>query len=86
MKGKNLQLKYLREKCGDRQQDFGKIIGVSATQYAKKENGKADFTLTESYLLREYINKKLGIELTVDQIFLQQNFLLSSETIVNKGA
>lgn len=38
-KEKYLKLKYLREKFGYSQQDFGFMIGVTSGQYSKKENG-----------------------------------------------
>lgn len=73
---KYLKLKYLRERCGMRQDEMGLKIGVSSGQYSKKENGTQPWELEECKIIKKIINDHLvsiGEEpLTIDDIFFKE--------------
>jgi len=53
----NLQetnLKMLRAKFGNTQKDMSELLKVSRIQYAKKEQGKAKFSLDEAKVIANY--------------------------------
>ncbi|MCT4543520.1 MAG: helix-turn-helix domain-containing protein [Vallitalea sp.] len=72
-------LKYLRELTGSKQEEFAKIIGVTAGQYCKKENGIQPWSLSECKIISDHINNKLHTEYTVDEIFLQTMLPISNK-------
>lgn len=69
-------LKYLRERTGNKQEDFSKMIGVSCGQYSKKETGNQKWFLSECEILRDYINNWLKNkgenEMSIDEIFFSE--------------
>lgn len=75
---KYLKLKHLRELCGFKQADFGRFIGLSESQYCKKERGTSPFSLIECKMLTDKINAALKTEYTVDAIFLSTEMLISN--------
>jgi DNA-binding XRE family transcriptional regulator len=87
IKEKYLKLKYLRERFGYSQQDFGFLIGVTAGQYSKKENGSQPWDLKECLKIRNKINehlKAIGEDLLIiDQIFYAE---MVSKTTRKKSA
>lgn len=63
-------MKANRARCGLNQESLGKMIGLSASTYASKENGKIIFTLEEAFTITQKLNlllakkgyEKVGIE------------------------
>lgn len=60
-------IKAFRESTGKRQEDFARIIGVSAVNYSKKENGSVKFSLEEAKKISTYFNKP------IEDIFFAEN-------------
>jgi transcriptional regulator with XRE-family HTH domain len=60
-------LKLLRFMYGKTQKDISIILNLSLVQYAKKENGKASFSLSEAKKLSEYF------EISIEKIFFSDN-------------
>ena len=70
-KMKNLKLVGYRNMCGCSQKKFAQLIGMQSAQaYGQKETGKKPFRINEMRILKEHINETLGLNLTVDEIFL----------------
>lgn len=59
----NRKLKSLRVKHGDTQTDLADFLGIRVSTLNFKENGKADFTLSEAYK----ISQKYGY--SIEEIF-----------------
>ena len=56
--------------CGMTQMDMAKIINLKSAQaYGQKENGKTPFTAGEMKVIRNEINSRLNMELTIDELF-----------------
>jgi hypothetical protein len=56
--------------CGMTQMDMAKIINLKSAQaYGAKENGKTPFTADEMKAIRNEINSRLNMELTIDELF-----------------
>ena len=59
-----------RNMCGMTQMDMAKIINLKSAQaYGQKENGKTPFTADEMKAIRNEINSRLNMELTIDELF-----------------
>lgn len=59
-----------RNMCGMTQMDMAKIINLKSAQaYGAKENGKTPFTADEMKAIRNEINSRLNMELTIDELF-----------------
>ena len=59
-----------RNMCGMTQMDMAKIINLKSAQaYGAKENGKAPFTADEMQAIRNEINSRLNMQLTIDELF-----------------
>lgn len=86
MKTKYFTLKYLRERTGNKQEDFAKLLGISSGQYSKKENGMQKWFLIECEILRNYINtwlkNKGEKEMSIDDIFFGEQV----SNMTQKGA
>ena len=54
IKTQKTNLKMLRVKFGNTQQDMSELLKLSRMQYAKKESGKAKFSLDEAKVLANY--------------------------------
>jgi DNA-binding XRE family transcriptional regulator len=59
-------LKIIRIKFGKTQKDISKMLNLSVAQYAKKEKGIANFTLTEAKIISNYFQE------TIDNIFFNK--------------
>jgi len=77
--GRYITLKYLRELSGAKQEDFGKLLGVTASTYSQKESGKYRFVLEEAEILQKHINETLGKSYTIDDIFLKKLMPIGNE-------
>lgn len=49
-----------------KQTDMAKKLKITNVTYSKKENGKAEFTLSEAFLLADYFG------MTVDELFKKE--------------
>jgi putative transcriptional regulator len=58
-----INLRVLRTRFNKTQKDISKLLNLSTVQYAKKENGKAEFSLKEAKLLSDTFKK------SIDEIF-----------------
>lgn len=58
-----------RELLGYTQADMAAMIGVGRETYKKHERGEFDFKLTEMLAIRKFINDKLQMNLTLDELF-----------------
>ena len=65
-----IKLRYLRDKAGIIQKDFATLLGVKTAAYSLKERGKVEFRLSEMLKIQKALNKKLGEDLKLDDIFL----------------
>jgi DNA-binding XRE family transcriptional regulator len=63
----NNNLRLLRVKYGNTQKDIAKMLQISTAQYAKKENGKAIFKLSEAKILSDYF------KIAIEEIFFADN-------------
>lgn len=59
----NRNLKSVRIKFGDTQQDLAKYLGITINTLNLKENGKYKFTLDEALMISKRYNK------TIEEIF-----------------
>lgn len=66
-KTSNTNLKMLRAKFGFRQKDLSELLHLSTVQYAKKENSKATFSLTEAKTIADFF------KLPIEDIFFNTN-------------
>lgn len=64
---KHLKLKALMIENGLTQADMSKILGINASTFSKKINGKKDFTITEIETIKDYFN------LPYEEIFFRVN-------------
>ena len=56
--------------CGMTQMDMAKIINLKSAQaYGAKENGKTPFTADEMKAIQKVLNDRLGMQLTIDELF-----------------
>lgn len=56
--------------CGMTQMDMAKIINLKSAQaYGAKENGKTPFTVDDMRAIRNEINSRLNMQLTIDELF-----------------
>ena len=53
------KLILLKEENHLTNEKMGEILGISAKQYRKKEQGAAPFKMNEMFILSEYFGKKL---------------------------
>lgn len=59
-----------RKMCGMTQKDMANVIGVSTAQgYGSKEIGKVPFTADEMQAIQNVLNSRLGLRLTIDELF-----------------
>lgn len=59
-----------RKMCGLNQIDLAKVINLNSAQaYGAKENGKAPFTADEMQAIQKVLNDRLGMQLTIDELF-----------------
>lgn len=65
-----VNLKILRTKYNKTQKDMSIILNISITQYLKKENGKADFTLKQAKIIADTFYK------SIDEIFFGDKILI----------
>ena len=69
MKKYNKLIGY-RNMCGMTQLEMAKIINLNSAQsYGAKENGKTPFTADEMKEIRNELNSRLNMELTIDELF-----------------
>lgn len=70
---KYIELKVNRTRCELNQEEVGKMIGLTASTYAGKENGKIVFTLDEAITISNTINnilKKKGYDnISLEKLF-----------------
>lgn len=52
-------VKAFRESLGMKQEEFAKIISVSAVNYSKKENGLVKFSLNEARQISEHFHRPI---------------------------
>lgn len=52
-------VKTFRESLGMKQEEFAKIIGVSAVNYSKKENGLVKFSLNEARQISKHFHRPI---------------------------
>lgn len=57
------RLKFLREERNVKQEEMADVLGISACNYYKKENGSIRFSLTEAKKVADYF------ELSIEEIF-----------------
>lgn len=62
-------LRVLRESLKMTQTEIGELIGCSTSAYSKREAHTVPFTLDEAVRIKNYINKKLKKDYTLEQIF-----------------
>lgn len=67
------KLKELREKKGYTIDDLANIIGKSAPNYYKKENGDVKFSVNEALLISEFLKTK------VEKIFFKEELSENEE-------
>ena len=64
------KLRGYRVMAGVTQVEMSRVIGYSSQQaYAQKENGRTPFKFKEMKAIRDYLNAKLNMTLTMDEIF-----------------
>ena len=61
-----VNLRILRAKFCKTQKDISELLQLSTVQYAKKENQKAEFTLSEAKKLSNFFNEP------IEKIFFTQ--------------
>ncbi len=61
------KLKAYRQLTGMNQSEFGKILGISLSNYNSKENGKSHFTLEEAKKISDYF------QTTIDEVFFKDD-------------
>lgn len=66
---KHAKLKGLRNQCDLSQKKVGEQLGITAQAYNSKENGKTQFTYSECLVIRDMLAERLGITITIDEIF-----------------
>ncbi|WP_431031719.1 helix-turn-helix transcriptional regulator [Streptococcus anginosus] len=55
-----IKLYELRKNAGLNQIDLAKKLGISVTQYGKKERGQQEFTQDEMFLLSQFFEKSIS--------------------------
>ena len=66
---KHAKLKGLRNQCDLSQKKVGEQLGITAQAYSSKENGKTQFTYSECLVIRDMLAERLGITITIDELF-----------------
>ena len=66
---KHAKLKGLRNQCDLSQKKVGEQLGITTQAYNSKENGKTQFTYSECLVIRDMLAERLGITITIDEIF-----------------
>ena len=74
------KLKEIREKNGYTIEDIAKVIGKSAPNYYKKENGDVKFSVNEALLIAKFFKRK------VETIFFKSELSETEETGGDKNA
>lgn len=69
-------LKKYRALIEENQEVFAKVLNCSNANYSLKEQGKVPITLEEAEVLTNHISKKLGRELTVNDVFFTKEIAL----------
>ena len=69
MKKHNKLIGY-RKMCELTQKEMAKVIGILTAQgYGAKEIGKVPFTADEMQAIQTVLNSRLGLQLTIDELF-----------------
>ena len=67
------RVKSFRTGAGLSQEQMAKELGLSTRTYQSKENGSADWKLSEMTKFAEIINEATGRQYSIKDIFLDQN-------------
>ena len=60
---------YYRKLANKTQKEMSDILNITTQGYRLKENGQRQFKDKEKVILKEYFNKVLNKDLTIDEIF-----------------
>ena len=64
-----MKLKGYRVMAGWTSKEAGAICGMKASTYIAKDNGHREFTVSEAKTICSALNEKLGVHLSIDDIF-----------------